>query len=608
MKTLPVLVCLGLASLWGQQRSSIEPVRPQGQRLLQPYRPVEAPPIRMTNSPRLNQLIRAGSLYLTAADAVALALENNIDIEVARYGPIVSAWNLERSLAGGALPGVPSSAAQVGSVASGQGVTGSQQAAGVSGGGGGGGQRGASTNAQISQIGPVTQNLDPSFQHTSTFSHTSSPQANTVQSATSVLVSNTRVFNYSLQQGFLSGGSVNLSFKENYLWENSPSNILNPSVAPTLSLTAQHNLLRGFGVSVNNRTIRISRMNLRLSDLTFRQQVEGLVTQVLNLYYNLSATHEDVKSKRAAAEAAQTLYANVKNQVDIGSLAPPELITAEAQVSNTRLALITAETTLEQQELRLKNLLSRTGLAEPALASARILPVDKITLPPSDDFAPLPELIREAQSKRADLASARMNLETREMSIEGTRNGLLPTAVAFGGLTQAGLAGTHQTGTANDYFVGGFGTAAGQVFRRNFPSQRIGVFVQAPLNNRQAQADNALDQLQLRQSQLSLAKRTSQVEVDVQNTVFALRQARARFEAAVMKRKFQEELLRAEEKKMLLGASTPYNVVVQQRDLAAAQSAEVAAMVAYSNARVSLDQTLGRTLETNKIELADVRK
>ena len=264
--------------------------------IIRPYLPVTVPPINVSNSPRLQDLVRGGALYLTAQDAIALAIENNIDIAIARYNPIIAAWRVERAQAGGTLPGVPSAASQAGSVASGQGVAGSQAAIGVRI-PGTGGNTGQTANVTISQIGPVTQTLDPSIQETSTFSHNTTPQPNVVQSSVAALVSETRAHTATLQQGFLSGGSVTLRYSENYLKENALTDLLNPSTATTLLLSAQHNFLRGFGIAVNARTITVSKMNMSMSDLSFRTTVINVVTQVLNAYYNLSSAYEDLTGK-----------------------------------------------------------------------------------------------------------------------------------------------------------------------------------------------------------------------------------------------------------------------------------------------------------------------
>ena len=297
---------------WGQSLS-IEPVKPDAPILWRPYLAPAVPPIRLTNSQRLQSLIRGGNLYLTVQDAIALVLENHLDIEVARYNPILAAWQLQRAQAGGALPGVPSGASQVGSVASGQGVAGSQAAAGVISTGGSANPN-RSANATISQVGPVTQNLDPAFQESTVFSHTSVPQFNAKQSLTQVLISNTRAYTGSVQQGFLSGGSVSITYNDHYLKENAPSDILNPTVAPNLAISFQHNLLQGFGIAVNARNITVNRINLRNSDLNFKTQVISSVVQALNLYYAIVADYEDIKAKQSASELAQSLYKDNQKQ------------------------------------------------------------------------------------------------------------------------------------------------------------------------------------------------------------------------------------------------------------------------------------------------------
>ena len=358
MKRRAGVVLLTAAAM--AQQSAIAPQKPAVNAIVRPYVPVEVPPARLGNSARLHELMRAGTLYLTAQDAVALALEDDIDVEMARYGPILAEWRVVRAEAGGALPGVPNNAAQAGSVAVGQGVTGSQQAAGVrivSTGSGGN----TSANATVSQVGPVAQTLDPTVQEASTFSHTSSPQPNVVQSITPNLITETHAHSASIQEGFLTGGAATLTYKDNYLKENAPTDLLNPSTAPNVGISFSHNLLRGFGIAVNGRFITVARINRKISDLNFEAQVSGLVSQVLNNYYSLAAAYEDVKAKQKAAETARAFFTNVKQQVELGSVAPPEAIHAESLMVSSGQALDDAQTNLRQQELRLKNLLSRVG-------------------------------------------------------------------------------------------------------------------------------------------------------------------------------------------------------------------------------------------------------
>ena len=304
----------------------------------------------------------------------------------------------------------------------------------------------------------------------------------------------------------------------------------------------------------------------------------------------------------------------MNRQVEIGSSAPTDAITAQTQVATTNQAVVDSETTLRQQELSLKNLISRTGASDPVLANVRIVPIDPIEIPPSDDLPPVSEMVKQALANRTDLASELAGEKSSEINTLGTKNGILPTLQGIAVESQAGLAGTPRTVTFDGFveqsdprFKGGIGNALSQVFQRDFATEIGAVFYQEPIRNRQAQADYAIDLLTLRQTQLGNRKDLNQVEVDVRNSVVTLQQARARFDAALKNRVLQQQLFEAEQKRFQLGASTPYDVAVQQRDLISAQSSAVTALVAYSTARVALDQTLGATLERNHISLEEVK-
>ncbi len=497
-------------------------------------------------------------------------------------------------------------------MANGQGVAGSQAAAGVSF-NGGGTRTSNAVNAQITQVGPVTQVLDPVIQEASTFTHRTTPYPNNVQTITPILVSNTRVQTGSYQEGFLTGGNISLTYTDHYLNENSPTDVLNPSVDTNLSFALTQNLLRGFGIAVNARNITVARINLQTADGNFKGQVINTVVDVLNSYYALVADYEDIKGKSRAVETAQTFDRDAREQLRVGTLAPLDVTTADSQLALSEQDMVVSQTNLREQELQLKNLLSRGGLGDPVFREARIIPVDRLTMPEKDDLPPLSEMVRTALANRTDLASEKAGLRASEASALGTKNGLLPLSQAFAGESETGLAGTAlpiygpNVLPPNPYFVGGIGNALGQVFRRNFPSRDAGAFILAPVHNWQAQADYAVDQLQLRQSQLAYQKDLSQAQVDVMNGIVQLRQARARYEAAVRNRILDEQLLEAEQKKFKLGASTPYNVMLQQRDLEVAQGSEIGALVTYSQARIGLDQTMGTTLEANHISIAEAR-
>ena len=601
------------AGIWSAalfaQSGSIDPVRPRDPVLWRAWSAPTVPPVRLTNSDRLRQLVRAGHLDLTARDAIALALENNIDIEVARYTQPLLEWNLERAQAGGALPGVPSNASQSSSVASGQGVLGSQVSAGVSIGGLSLGAGGIG-NATIAQIGPVAQTLDPIFQEATTFSHRTVPEPDVKQSIIPVLIQGQKIYSGSLQQGLLSGGSVTVNYNDHYLNENAPTDLLNPSSAATASVTISHNLAQGFGRAVNGRTISVARVNLGMSDLMFRTQVENVVVSVLDAYYALSADYDDLRSKQEALETARRFLNETRRRFEEGTLAALDVTAAENQLAIADQALVNSRTALELQQVQLRNLLSRTGSSDAAIAHAEILPLDHLAVPDSGNLPPVDDLIRKASGGRSDLLTEQGNLRAAAISALGTRNGLLPTLSVSAGTSDAGLAGvprTYNGQTTSSYLAGGIGNALAQIFRRNFPTENISVTARVTLRNGRAQADFGVDQLQLRQQELVTARDGNQVQVDVVNAVVAVQQARARYESARQSRILQARLLDAEQQKFDVGTSTSYNVVQEQRDLTAAQSAELSALVGYELARINLDWVTGATLESNGVSLEDAR-
>jgi outer membrane protein TolC len=610
-KMLAAALCVFCNPVWGQQADAINPVRPQGSIVRRPYLPVQVPPVRLANSPRLGELIRAGKLYLTVQDAIALALENNIDIELQRYD--AGGWRVERAEAGGALPGVPTGASQTSSVASGQGVLGSQAAAGVRISGASGGSSG-SNNVTVSQVGTVAQTYDPTVQEATTFSHRSLPQANAVTSGNSLLVQGQRVYSASYQQGFETGGSVNISFNNHYLNENAPTDVLNPSVAPTLSITIQHNLLQGLGVAVNTQGIRVAKANVAISDLNFRSQVERTVANVAGTYYALVADYEDFTAKREALETARRFLDETKRRVELGASAQLDVTTAENQRAQADQASVNSQAAIRLAEVQLKSLISRTGLGDPLIAGVQIVPLDRLEIPAADDIPPFRELVTKAVAGRADLRAAKANVDVSEISSIATVNGLLPSAVAIATKSNAGTAGVprivrtpYGSYTANGYFAGGVGTALGQIFRNNFPSQSIAAGMQIQAFDRVAEADYAIDQLSLRQQQLGVARTVDQAQVDIMNSIVALRQARARYETAAQNLILQQQLYEAEQKKFAAGESTAYNVTLQQRDLVSGQSTELSALVGWKNARMSLDQTTGATLDVYHVSIGEAQ-
>ena len=531
-------------------------------KLWSPYQFRLQPPINRANSSRLEALLRAGNLYLSMQDAIALALENNLDIAVERYAPLLADADLLRSQAGGGM--IPS--------------------------------------------------LDPTVSYNLSRAHQTSPQTSSFMSGTSALVLASTQSNVSLSQGFLTGTNATLSWNSNFSLSNSLTNNFNPSVNSYLDLKVTQHLLQGFGLAVNRRNIRIAQNGRKVSDLAFKAQVITTVATVMNMYWDLVSFNEDVKVKLQAVALAQKLLDDNKNQVEIGSLAPIEVVRAQAQLASSRQDLVISRTRVLQQETILKNALSRTGVTSPSVADARIITTDQATVPETDAVAPIQDLLAKALANRPELAQTDLQVQNSRISLEGTKSALRPTLDAVADVQNSGLAGETNPlvassplasflGVVDPYFVGGYGTALGQVLRRNFPNYTVGFQFNVPLRNRSARADMASAQYQLRQSELRQQQQTNQVGVDVTNALIGVQQAHAAYDAAVEARVLQEETLSAEQEKYTLGASTNFLVIQTQRDLAAAQSAEVAAKSNYVKARVALDQATGQLLEVNSVHM-----
>jgi outer membrane protein len=582
--------------------------------ILRPYRQRMVSPVNLRNTNRLESLVRAGKLYLSAADVVALAIEDNLDIELQRYAPLLAREVLRRASGGGFLRDVtttvapgPSSVAATG-VSTISNINGSVSA--------------TSGTAVISQIGPTLPSLDPVLFGFAGFGHSTSPQSNTVIAGTTAVITDSRNYQVGYQQQFLTGTNLTFQYTSAHERQNIPSNLLNPFTTANLDFQVNQNLLQGFGVAVNNRNIRVAKNSLKVSELQFRQQLITTISAVLNVYWDLVAFNESVRVAQQALNTANRLYEDNKKQVEIGTLAPIEVTRAEAEVATDRQNLLVAETNVLQQETILKNALSRNGVANPTLAEVRIVPLDYFRIPQSEDFPGVADLVTEATGKRPEIEQNRLNLDSAQINLVGSKNSLRPTLSAFAEVTNHGLTGDPNTlnpclaprncGADTEfvppYFVGGYSNGVSQIFRRNFPDYSAGFSLNIPLRNRAAQADYVTDQLQLRQRQLQFQKSLNQVRVDVENALVGVRQARAGYESAVKARILQQQTLDAEQKKYTLGASTVFQVIQDQRDLATAQGNEVQAEATYVHARIALDQALGRTLDANNVSVSEAAK
>ena len=581
--------------------------------VINPYRDVVPPSNNLTNSTRLESLLRAGNLYLSLEDTIALALENNLDIAIQRFGPKLADAALKQAMAGSFARGVstsvlsgPSSA----SVSSSGTTAGTNNSAGAISSNASSSAVGASA---ISSSGPSIPSLDPVFTSGVSWGHLTTPQSSAFLTGTNSLIQRQDVANFALQKGFLTGTTVSLGLNNSTVTSNNPRSDFNPATTSSLALSFTQHLLQGFGHAVNSRQISIAKNNREVSDITFKLQVQTTVAAVVELYWDLVSFNEAVQVAKDALSAAQTLLENNRKQVEVGTLAQIEVVRAEAEIASREQTLLVAQTRTLQQETILKTALSRTGVSSPAVAAAHIITTDRFRIPDVEPVVPIQDLTAMALASRPELAQSRIQLTNQELTIRGSKNGLLPTLDLVANLSNGALAGdinplpalagSPHSNTA--FFIGGYGTVLSQLFARNFPNYSVGVNLSIPIRNRSAQAQVSTDELTYRQQQLSLQRLENQVRVDVQNAMIGVSQARAQYQAAQKAQELQAQTLDAEQKKLALGASTIYNVILAERDLVTAQSNLVAAEAAYSRAKVELDRATGQILEHNHVSVEE---
>jgi outer membrane protein TolC len=574
--------------------------------------------VNMGNSNRLESLLRDGNLYLSLDDAIALALENNLDIAYMRYQSLVSDTDILRARAGFPIRNLVNFGA-TSSLSTGSSATGG---AGVN-------PLGSTTNAStittfatgstiaanggVSVVGtniiggaPLPQ-LDPVFTTTVGWAHNSSPQSSAFVTGTNTLITQGATTNMGYSQAFTTGTAFSLNFNSITNNSNSIRNLINPSISSGLTLNFVQPLLQGFGRSMNARYLVIARNNREASDLLFKQQVIQTVSQVENLYWDLVGFNENVRVVREALELANKLHEDNKKQVEIGTLAPISIVQAEAEVAARQQDLTLAETQVQQQEVILINSLSKSGIASPSVGQAHIIPTTHLTIPAAEPVQPIQDLIGMALQGRPELAQARIGVTNTDIALKGTKNELLPQFNIVGSMTNNALAGQQFSPATplSPFFEGGLGTALTQVFSRNFPTYSVGVQLNVPVRNRAAQADMAAAVLMYRQAEIRMRQAENEVRLEVRNALIGLQQARARMEAATKSRILQEQTLDAEQKKYALGASTIYLVIQVQRDLSSAREVEVAAINNYAKARVEIDRASGQTIAKNNIVLQE---
>lgn len=584
------------------------------------FKAPDVPEISLSNSGRLEGLLHDAKIYLSLADALALAIENNLDIAWARYGPQSAANDLMRAKSGAQLRGVQN---QISTLSTGLGDTGGAgpagQATGITqragGGGAAGGQGGAADIGDASTFfGTQAVNLDPTIFSNVDWGHFSNPQTSNFVTGTNTLVREISNSQLGVRTGFISGATAALIWANSLSDTNSVRTNFNPSLVSAITLRVTQPLLQGFGVAVNTRNIRVAKNNNEISNLQFKLQVEEVVSRVAGIYWGLVSLRAQVESQRQNLALAQKLYSDNKRRVEIGTLAPIEIIRAEAEVAAREADLTAAQTEVQLQETILKDAISVNGIASPTLLHAEIVPTQDIEIDPSEVFEPLPTLMEVALAARADMEQNRLRLNNTDLGLIGVKNGMLPSANLIVDLTNNALSGSEnelfsglpgESSLVSPYFLGGLVNAGGQLLRRNFPDYQVRMQVNIPLKNRQARADYTAALLEKRQQEIRFVQAANAIRTEVQSALIRIQQARARYAAALKSQDLQQQTLDAEQKKYNLGASTIFQVVQAQRDLANARTSVIATQNEYANARINLDRATGHMLTAHHISIAE---
>jgi outer membrane protein TolC len=593
---------------------------------------VSVTPFETKNGVRIHDLIRAGQLYLSLQDALALALENNLDLELQRFGLRMAATDTLRAKGGGTLRGVLFTANEAPAGVGGPGEPLINSAAT-----GATPQTSVPTNFNDSQLiaesqdnlsttgtiplvnGPAIPQFDPAVNAQIAAQHATTPETSTVITGTPALAANAVSGNFSYTQGFSAGTQVTAAFDNTRNSSNSVRNLIDPYYTTSFGVTVTQPLMKGFGVDLNRRFIRIAQNTEKLTDDLFRYQASITVAGVIRLYTDLVSLNEDLRVKKETLATAQRLAEDNAAKVDQGTLAPVELTRAKAQVAAATQDLVNADGFVKQQELILKNVLTRDLGSDPLVHDARIVPTDPVSVAPLPS-QPAEELVRLALLYRPDYAAAVKQLTNTKIQLEGTRNAVRPELDIVANALNSGLAGGPNSlyavspgslppgpGSLLGYGAG-YGTALGQVFKHDYPTYSIGLNLTLPIRNRQAEADLARDQLQLRQTEVRNKQLENQVRVQVEDALIAIQRTKAAYEAAQESRKLQEQSLEIEQERFDVGLSTNFLVIQYQSYVAQAKSAEVAALGAYAKARTQLDSVMGIILRANDISLSDAYK
>jgi outer membrane protein len=594
---------------------------------LEAYKGMDYPLPRLTNTPRLHDLLQDGKLYLSLSDAVTLSLENNFDIAIARINLDIADTDVLRTKAGGSFRGVSTGlvTGTLGGTTST--ITGGGGPGGTSSASGGGGAGSSGLVLSENGNGPAPALLDPNLTSTLSYERASTQQSSTLITGTNSLSQNTATYNFGYNEGFITGTALSVSFNNSHTTTNSQRTSFSPLLNTTFRAQATQHLLQGFGTWINTRFMIQAKNDRRITDSAFRQQIIYTVTQVESIYWALVSGYEDVQAKQRALDQSTKLTADNRKQLEIGTLAPLDVVNSDSAVATDKQALIASQSNLKYQQLVMKQALAR-NLDDKAVSDAEVVPTDRVGLDRlTEEDMSVDDLVQQAYVNNPQIEQAVLTMKNNEITIRALKNGLLPTADAYAFYGGSGVGGSQNPSlNCGTSLSGGFvpcGTTPGSsgyvpssnygnVFANTFnntsPDYGVGININIPLRNRIAQADQARSQMEYRQTQMRLQQLYTQIKIQVINAQYALTNDRAQVVSAQATRDFGAQSLDAEQKKYKLGASTTALVLAQERTLATAENNLISATAAYARDRSSLRQLLSNTLDQYGINLVDTAR
>ena len=600
------------ATAYGQTNASVRFDMPKSHRPLSAYSADQVPRPDLTNSPLLGQLIRDGKLYLSLKDAIRLALENNLDLAIARYNLPIANMDILRTRAGGIFRGVNAGVVQgtPGGGVGGFGTGAPGAGAGGTTGGAGGAGAGASGLVQSTLgVGTAVASYDPTILGSVGAEHQTTPLANRQIYGVPSLQSNTGQTSVTYSQAFPTGTSFSIEFNNSRQTTNSPFFNLSPVLNSTYRFSFQQQLLAGFGFGPNLRYLTIAKNNKKISDIGFKDQVIATVTQIKNIYWDLVNAYEQAQVNEQSLAFAQQSLDNAKKQLQLQSVPAMDVMRAEAEVSKRDQDLTVARTSLQLQELLIKNALTKS-LDDPVLEAVPVIPTDRLESVETPAAQAVQDLIAQALRDRPELTESDVDLASRQISGKAARNALLPSLALVGFYGGSGLAGPlnpiynlpipNSSGVPTD-----FPGALENAFNNSSPDYYIGLSLNIPIRNRVAKADQYRSELEYRQAELRREQLRKQIRIEVRNAQYALEQTGARVGAARKARDLAQRTFEIMQKEQRLGAGSTYQTMTAQRDLSVAELDMVTAMTTYEKAKVELDRATGSTLEHNAIQVQD---